>query len=105
MHTRFLGILVINWLAVLVGMPLFYYLTVLLNRLLSPLVGPLRRRLYKKADLPDPDFLPAPVRLLLLALALRWIVFTSDCRCWHGKSCSASRWLSPSRPASGCSFC
>ena len=73
-HTRFLGILVINWLAVLVGMPLFYYLTVLLNRLLSPLVGPLRRRLYKKADLPDPDFLPAPVRLLLLALAVRGIV-------------------------------
>jgi MscS family membrane protein len=55
-------------------MPLFYYVTGLLSRFLSPFVGPLRRRLYKNPDLPNPTFLPAPVRLLLLALALRWMI-------------------------------
>ena len=74
MNARFLGIKMFNWLAVFVGMPLFYYFTILLNRLLSPLVGPLRRRLYKKPDLPNPEFLPTPVRLLLLALAIRWMI-------------------------------
>ena len=74
MSKRFLGILLFNWLVLLVGMPLFYYLTGLLSRFLSPFVGPLRRRLYKNPDLPNPTFLPAPVRLLLLALALRWMI-------------------------------
>lgn len=75
MNERFLGILVVNWVAVLVGMPLFYYLTVLLNRLLSVLVGPLRRRWKNAPDLPNPDLLPVPVRLLLLALAIRWMIY------------------------------
>jgi MscS family membrane protein len=72
-NTRFAGIPLFEWLAVFVGMPLFYFLTVLLNRLLSPLIGLLRRRLYRKPDLPNPEFLPNPVRLLILALAIHWI--------------------------------
>lgn len=74
MNRRFLGVLVVNWLAVLVGMPLFYFFTVLLNRLLSGLFGSLRRRWKKEPDLPNPVFLPAPARLLLLALAIRWMM-------------------------------
>jgi MscS family membrane protein len=74
MTTRFLGVILFNWFVLLIGMPLFYYLTGLLNRLLGPLVGPLRRHLSKNPDLPNPAFLPAPVRLLLLALALRWMI-------------------------------
>jgi MscS family membrane protein len=73
-NTRLAGIPLFNWLAVFVGMPLFYYFTVLLNRLLSPFVGRLRRRLYRKPELPDPEFLPVPVRLLLLAFVIHWII-------------------------------
>jgi len=56
-----------------VGMPLFYFLTVLLNRLLSRLIGGLRRRLYRKSDLANPEILPTPVRLMLLALVIHWV--------------------------------
>ena len=45
-----------------------------LNRVLSPLVGLLRRRLYKKPDLPNPEVLPKPIRLLLLAVLIRWLL-------------------------------
>lgn len=68
--TRIAGIALFQWLAIFVGMPLLYYFTVLLNRFLSPLIGLLRRRLYGKPDLPNPEFLPKPVRLLLLALVI-----------------------------------
>jgi MscS family membrane protein len=61
------------WLA-LVGLPLFYWLTILLDRTLRPLAGRLRRRLRKKPDLPDPKVLPAPIRLLLLAGSIRWML-------------------------------
>ena len=71
--TRFAGIPLFQWFAVFVGMPLLYYFTVLLNRFLSPLIGLLRRRLYRKPDLPNPEFLPKPVRLLLLAFVIYWI--------------------------------
>jgi len=73
-NTRFAGIALFEWLAVLVGMPLFYFLTGLLNHLLSRPVGRLRRRLYSKPDLPNPECLPKPVRLLLLALVIHWII-------------------------------
>jgi MscS family membrane protein len=72
-NTRFAGIAVFEWLAVLVGMPLLYFLTVLLSRLLSRLIGLLRRRVYRKSDLASRVFLPAPVRLLLLAFIINWL--------------------------------
>ena len=61
-----------EWLAVLVGLPLLYLFTALLNRLLSPLAGYVRRRVRKRETLPDPEFLPIPVRLILMALVIRW---------------------------------
>jgi len=73
-NTRFAGIPVLEWLAVLVGMPLLYFLTVLLSRLLSRFIGLLRQRLYRKPDLANREFLPGPVRLLLLAFAIHWII-------------------------------
>jgi MscS family membrane protein len=72
-NTRFAGIPVFEWLAVLVGVPLLYFLTVLLSRLISRLIGLLRRRLYRKPDLANRVFLPAPVRLLLLAFIINWL--------------------------------
>jgi MscS family membrane protein len=70
---RIAGIVLFEWLAVLVGMPLLYFLIVLLNRILSRLVGRWRRRLYKRPDLPDSKIIPHPVRLLLLAFLIYWI--------------------------------
>ena len=73
LNTRLFDIALFEWIAVFVGLPLFFFLTFLLNRFLSPLAGLLRRRLRKKPDLPNPEFLPKPVRLLLLALVIHWI--------------------------------
>ena len=71
---RFAGIPLFEWIIVLVGLPLIYFLTVLLNRLLSPLIGRLSRRLTRRADLPNPEVLPNPVRLLFIALGIRWLM-------------------------------
>jgi MscS family membrane protein len=70
--TRFVGIPLFEWLAVFVVVPLFYYCTVLLNRLLSRLAGVVRRSLFRKSD-PNPEILSQPVRLLLLAIAIHSI--------------------------------
>jgi MscS family membrane protein len=72
--TRVAGIPLFHWLALIVGFPLFYLVTVLLNRLLKPLVRRWRLHFYGKVDFPYPEALPKPVRLLLLALVIRWIL-------------------------------
>jgi MscS family membrane protein len=71
--TQLASIALFEWLAVFVGLPFLYFLTVLLSRLFGRLIGVLRRRLYRKPDLPNPDLLPNPVRLLLLAILIQWI--------------------------------
>jgi MscS family membrane protein len=71
-NTRLGGIPLFEWLAILVGLPFFFLVMVWLNRLLSPPLGALRRRL--KPGLPNPEFLPNPVRLLLFAVLIRWII-------------------------------
>jgi MscS family membrane protein len=70
--TRFAGVPLFEFLVAFVGLPLFYLLTDLLSRLLSPLIGLLRRRWRKEPDLPNPEVLPKPIRLLLLAGVVRW---------------------------------
>jgi MscS family membrane protein len=73
--TRVLTIPLFEWLAILCGLPLVYFLTGLLNRLLSWSVGQLRRRIWRTADLQDqPSVLPIPIRLLLVALFIRWML-------------------------------
>jgi len=71
---RFAGIALFEWLAVFVGLPLFYGFAVLVNRVLSPLTGQLLRHLGRKADQPDPVVLPPPARVLLIALIIRWLL-------------------------------
>ena len=73
-NTRIAGIGLFHWLAVIVGIPLFFLFAALLNHLLSRLVGLLRRRLYKKPDLRNPEVLPMAIRLLLLAVVIRWLL-------------------------------
>jgi len=72
--TQIARIALFEWLAVFVGMPLFYLLTALLNRVLSRLIGQWRRRLSRQRNLPNPRVLPGPIRLLLLTLVIRWLL-------------------------------
>ncbi len=69
-HKRRIPLL--EWLAALVGLPLVYFLTGVLDRLVSPLVNRLSRRFRKKQRLTEFHLFPKPVRLLLLALIIRW---------------------------------
>ncbi len=71
-HTRVLQIALFEWLAFCFGLPALYLLTVFLNRVLSFCVGSLHRRLSKRPNLPDPVLVPNPVRLLLVAMTIRW---------------------------------
>lgn len=72
-NTRIAGVRLFEWLAVFVGMPLVYFLTGLLGRLLGSLVRILLCAM-RKSDLPIRQILPRPIRLLLLALVIRWLL-------------------------------
>ncbi len=74
-NTRLWGVPLFEWLAVLVGMPLVYLLTGLLGRLIGRLVNFVWRRLFRKPSPSRFQVLPAPVRLILLALVIRWMLF------------------------------
>ena len=72
--SQLLTIPLFEWLAVFVGMPFLYMVTGLLNRLISVAVGAFRRRLFRTADIKNRRVLPPPIRLLLLALSIYWLV-------------------------------
>jgi MscS family membrane protein len=73
--TRVGGVQLLDWLVVLLGIPLLYVAIVLVNRLLSPLARPLWRRVFTgDLDASSRNLLPAPVRLLILAVAGRWLI-------------------------------
>jgi MscS family membrane protein len=70
--TRIASVALFEWIAFLVGMPLLYFLTVILSGLLNRLNGLVHRRLSTKSDTPKYDILPNPVRLLLLGFFIEW---------------------------------
>jgi MscS family membrane protein len=70
--TRVGGVALVEWLIVLLGLPILYLLTVLANRLLTPLTAPVVRRTLKDTAFARRGVLPAPARLLLLTLLARW---------------------------------
>ena len=70
-RTKVASIPLFEWLALFVGLPLVYLSTGLLNRALGRIVGSLRRLLVHDTSLRNPLLLPIPVRLLLLAGAIR----------------------------------
>jgi hypothetical protein len=74
LNTRLAGIPFFEWVAILLGLPFLYLLAVMLNRLLSRMIGQLRRYFLKKTNLPDPEVLPMPVRLLLIAFTILWAI-------------------------------
>jgi len=63
-----------QWLFVLVGMPLAYILTGLLDRVASPFANRVWQRLRRQRDATNFHLVPRPVRLLLLVLVIRWMV-------------------------------
>jgi MscS family membrane protein len=70
--TRIAGVTLAEWLGLIVGLPLVYLVTVFVNRGASRAAGAVRRRLRRRADLPDPHLLPGPLRFLVLAVVIRW---------------------------------
>ena len=66
------GIRLLEWLSVLLGLPILYLVTVVLNKLLRPLIRRASRRLFKTSELFAREALPIPIRLLLLVLAIEW---------------------------------
>ena len=72
--TRVADIPLFELVALFVGMPFLYWLTGLLNRILSMAAGALRRQLRQNAALANPQVARPPIRLLFLALIIRWLV-------------------------------
>ena len=58
----------------LLGIPLFYLVTALVDRLLRPPVAGLWRMFFKDSTLFARHVLPLPIRLLLVAGATRWLL-------------------------------
>jgi MscS family membrane protein len=73
-RTQLADIPVFEWLALFVGVPFLYLLTVLLNSLIGVGIGAFRRHLFGNPSLQNPQVLPAPIRLLLVALVIRWLL-------------------------------
>ena len=71
---RIWGVRLVEWLALILGLPVLYFLTVLLNRLLTPVAGFVWRRLSRKAVVFKRNALPVPIRLLILMIVGKWLV-------------------------------
>jgi MscS family membrane protein len=69
-----LGIPAYDWLFVFVGLPLTYFLTGLLNRLLVLVVTWILVRFRSRTDHLPKHVLPQPIRLLIVAASIRWLI-------------------------------
>jgi len=70
--TRAGGVRLFEWIIVILGVPFFYLLTNLLNWILTPLIRMVWKRFVSHSTFFDKNVLPRPVRLLILAIAIRW---------------------------------
>lgn len=70
--TRFATIPIYEWLAAVLVLPLIYLALGIVGSLISRLAGAARRRFGHRSDLPNPDCMPTPVRLLILAAVIHW---------------------------------
>ena len=69
--SRFAGISLFQWLAFLIGLPLAYGITALIDRALSAVAGTVHRRIRRDPNLRNPALLAGPLRLLILAGLIR----------------------------------
>jgi MscS family membrane protein len=58
----------------LLALPLFYVATVVLDRALTPVAGGIRRRFFAGSTSFPRQWLPVPLRLLIVAAAMRWLL-------------------------------
>ena len=72
--TQFASIALFEWICVLVGLPAAYFLTLLLNRVLTPLVNYLFSHVRKRAGVTPLEIVPVPVRFLLMAFGIYWVL-------------------------------
>jgi MscS family membrane protein len=72
-HIRPGGVLLIEWFLGLIGLVAFYSATVLLNRILTPLVSRMWNAAFRRGR-PFGNVLPVPARLLIVALAGKWVL-------------------------------
>jgi len=73
-RTRVASVPLFEWLALFVGLPMLYGFTGLLNRALLFGVRILQRRLGHTAPLSNVQILPIPIRLFLVAMAIRFLL-------------------------------
>jgi MscS family membrane protein len=72
--TRVGGVRLTEWFSAVLVIAGVYLGTVLLNRLLTPLIGFVWRRVLRKPVSRERNMLPVPARLLILALVGRWVL-------------------------------
>jgi len=72
--TRIANVPLYEYLAVFLGLPFLYLLTGLLSRLIGLAVWAFRRRFLRSLEPRNPRGLLPPVRLLLVAFAIRWLL-------------------------------
>ncbi len=71
---KFLGVSWFGWFFLFVGMPGAYFVLSLLSRLFGWLIGIVVRRVGKRPEFKNPSILPIPLRLLIIAIAIRWLM-------------------------------
>jgi MscS family membrane protein len=71
---RIANVPLFEWLALLVGLPLLYALATLLSWMVRRLIARVQHRSVNKKDGPKALILPGPVRLLFIAITIRWLL-------------------------------
>jgi MscS family membrane protein len=72
-NTRLAGVPLFEWLAILTGLPLLYFLISLLNRVLTPAARAFSQRAFTRSGFLATNALPAPARVLLFSITTRWL--------------------------------
>ena len=67
------GVPLFEWVAILTGLPLLYFLFSLLNRLLTPAAKAVSRRAFTRSGFLATNALPTPARMLLFSVTVRWL--------------------------------
>jgi MscS family membrane protein len=72
-NTRLAGVPLFEWMAILTGLPLLYFLISLLNRLLTPAAKAFSQRAFSRSGFLASNALPTPARVLLFSVIARWL--------------------------------
>lgn len=72
--TRLGSLRLVEWLAILLGLPIIYLAVVVVNRILTPVAGLVTRRMLHRRIEAGRSALPLPARVVLTALTARWVL-------------------------------